>query len=68
MRVIEHGILYDEIVFKCTTCKCEYSAYRKECKTVPLNDEFGRKGDKVLSSCPECGNTNYRYYMEGGTI
>lgn len=67
MNIIKHGSLYQEEVFTCPVCKCEYSVYIKECKQTSFCNRYGQTVHEISHFCPECNVKNSKYNKEGGT-
>lgn len=67
MKITKHGDLYKEEDFKCSVCKCEYTAYIKECKQTSFRNRYGQMVYETSCYCPECNVKNFKYKKEGGT-
>lgn len=62
MKVTKHGIKYAEIEFKCSHCKCEFTALEKECDSFPdFRDRNGCLVRQRRCICPECHDFVFSY-------
>ena len=67
MNITKHGKLYKEESFTCPDCKCEYTAYIKECNLKSFTNRYGQMVYETSCYCPECHNKNFKYKKEGYT-